>query len=105
MQPFIVSSDLHLSADASAGMVRDLGRLLSQYGGHEVVLAGDVFNLSWEAPGSSASAAVLDLLQQFPNLQHALRQHLASGGALTFLAGNHDAAMMGAELREALLQK
>lgn len=104
MQPLIVASDLHLSVDASAGTVRDLARLLERYPGHELILAGDVFNLSWEAPGHSAVEAVLALLGAFPSLKAALRQHLANGNRLTFLAGNHDTGVMAAELREALLK-
>jgi UDP-2,3-diacylglucosamine pyrophosphatase LpxH len=105
MQPFIVASDLHLSADASAGTVRDLARLLEDNPGQELILAGDVFNLSWEAPGRSAVEAVLTLLDSFPDLKAALRKHLAAGNALTFLAGNHDAGLQAEELREALLNK
>ena len=54
MKPIIVTSDLHLSAEASVGTARDLARLLRANAGHEFMLAGDVFNLSWEAPGRSA---------------------------------------------------
>ena len=105
MQPFIVASDLHLSAEASTGTVRDLAHLMARSPGHELILAGDVFNLSWEEPGRSAVDAVLALLSAYPELASALRQHLSNGAALTFLAGNHDAGLMGIELRDALLQK
>jgi UDP-2,3-diacylglucosamine pyrophosphatase LpxH len=105
MQPLIVASDLHLSADASAGTVRDLAQLLAESPGHEFILAGDVFNLSWEAPGRSAVEAVWALLDAFPDLRTALRQHLSNGSRLTFLAGNHDAGLMAGKLREATLQK
>lgn len=105
MHPFIVASDLHLSAEASADTVRDLTGLMQRNPGHEFILAGDVFNLSWEAPGRSAAAAVLALLAAFPELESALRRHLSSGAALTLLAGNHDAGLMSAEMRGALLGK
>jgi UDP-2,3-diacylglucosamine pyrophosphatase LpxH len=105
MQPLIVASDLHLSADASAGTVRDLARLLRESPGHELVLAGDVFNLSWEAPGRSPTEAVLTLLDAFPELRTVLREHLSNGSPLTFLAGNHDASLVAPQLREALLKK
>ncbi len=105
MKPLVVASDLHLSADASAGTVRDLAHLLHENPGHEFILAGDVFNLSWEAPGRSAIDAVSTLLDAFPDLKTALREHLANGSPLTFLAGNHDAGVMAPELREALLKK
>ncbi|MEO7033935.1 MAG: metallophosphoesterase [Polyangiaceae bacterium] len=105
MRPLIVTSDLHLSADASAGTVQALAQLLRNSPGHELILAGDVFNLSWEAPGSSAVAAVLALLAAYPELQRALREHLAGGAPLTLVAGNHDAGLMAPGLREALLNK
>ena len=105
MPPFIVTSDLHLSAEASAGTVRDLASLLRRNPGHEFILAGDVFNLSWEAPGRSAVDAVLALIAASPELGAAFRRHLSAGAPLTFLAGNHDAGLMGVELRGALLQK
>jgi predicted phosphodiesterase len=105
MKPFIVSSDLHLSADASAATVRDLTRLMRENPGHEFMLAGDVFNLSWEAPGRSAVDAVLALLSAHPELSKAFRAQLAAGTPLTFIAGNHDAELMSAEIRDALLHR
>ena len=105
MRPLIVTSDLHLSAEASAGTVRDLTRLMNEHAGHELILAGDVFNLSWEAPGRSAVDAVLALLAEYPGLETALRAHLVGGAPITLLAGNHDAGLMSADVREALLQR
>jgi len=105
MKPFIVTSDLHLSADASAGTVRDLSRLMRENPGHEFMLAGDVFNLSWEAPGRSAVDAVLALLAAHPELLTTFRWQLAAGSPLTFIAGNHDAGLMSSEVREALLRR
>jgi len=105
MRPLIVTSDLHLSADASAATVHALTQLIRSNPGHELILAGDVFNLSWEAPGSSAVEAVLSVLSAYPELGRALREHLSAGAPLTFVAGNHDAGIMAAKLREALLQK
>jgi len=105
MKPFIVTSDLHLSADASAGTVSDLARLMRENSGHEFILAGDVFNLSWEAPGRSAVEAVLALLSAHRQLADALRAQLAARTPLTIIAGNHDAGLMSAEVREALLHK
>ncbi len=105
MLPFIVASDLHLSSEASAGTVRDLGRLVHAHPGHELILAGDVFNLSWEPPERAAVDAVLALFSAFPELGASLREPLAGGTPLTLIAGNHDAGLLGAELRSALLQR
>lgn len=105
MKPFIVTSDLHLSADSSAATVRDLARLLHANPGHEFILAGDVFNLSWEAPGRSAVDAVLSLVSAHPELASAFRAQLAGGAPLTLLAGNHDAGLISKEIRDALLHR
>jgi len=105
MRPLIVTSDLHLSVEASAGTVQALTHLIRGNPEHELILAGDVFNLSWEAPGSSAAEAILSVLSAYPELQSALREHLSGGAPLTLVAGNHDAGIMAAKLREALLQK
>jgi len=105
MKPLIVTSDLHLSADASAGTVRDLARLLGENPGHEFLLAGDVFNLSWEAPGRCAVEAVLTVLTAHPDLADAFRAHLSAGSPLTLIAGNHDAGLMSPEIRDALLHR
>jgi len=105
MKPLIVTSDLHLSSAASAGTASDLARLMRDNPGHELMLAGDVFNLSWEAPGRSAVEALSALLSQLPELASALRAKLAAGEKVTLLAGNHDAGLMSAEIRDALLHR
>jgi len=105
MKPLIVTSDLHLSGAASAGTASDLARLMRDNPGHELMLAGDVFNLSWEAPGRSAVEALSALLSELPELAHALREKLAAGEKVTLLAGNHDAGLMSGEIRDALLHR
>ncbi|HEY4105660.1 MAG TPA: metallophosphoesterase [Polyangiaceae bacterium] len=105
MQPLIVASDLHLSAEASAHTVAALVDLLRAGAGHEIILAGDVFNLSWEAPGHAPVEAVLALLDSLPEVKGELREHLASGHRLTLIAGNHDAGVMDPSLRAALAAK
>ncbi|HEX3777217.1 MAG TPA: metallophosphoesterase [Polyangiaceae bacterium] len=105
MQPLIVASDLHLSAEASPRTLAALADLLRAGAGHEIILAGDVFNLSWEAPGHAPVEAVLALLDALPELKAALRAHLAQGHALTLIAGNHDAGVMAPDLCSALIGK
>ena len=105
MRPFIVASDLHLSPQSSGNTVRALTTLLQRNGAHELILAGDVFNLSWETAGRSPLELIGALLDKFPELKAALRAHVAHGSPLTFVAGNHDAGMMAPELRDALLHE
>ncbi|MEO6602080.1 MAG: hypothetical protein ABIQ16_19525, partial [Polyangiaceae bacterium] len=73
--------------------------------GHELILAGDVFNLSWEPKERSAVDAALSLFSAFPELGAMLREHLSRGAPLTLIAGNHDAGILNPELRGALLQR
>jgi UDP-2,3-diacylglucosamine pyrophosphatase LpxH len=105
MQPIIVSSDLHLAEQGSDATVRDLSRLLREHPGHELILAGDVFNLSWEPPDHEPTEVVLALIDRYPELSRALRAHLCGGGRLTFVSGNHDAGLMDGQLRDALLNR
>lgn len=105
MRPFIVASDLHLSPTSSGRTARALTGLVRNNPDHELILAGDVFNLSWEAAGRSAAEAIGALLEKSPDLKAALRSHLSAGSPLTLLAGNHDAGLMAPELRAAILQQ
>ena len=103
IRPLIVASDVHLSPDATDDTASDLARLLRAHAGHEAILAGDVFNLSWEPAGNSREAAILALLRRYPDLRSALRGHLSTGSPLTLIAGNHDAELLLPGLRAALL--
>src|ERR1700753_4069844 len=103
MRPFIVASDLHLSPTSSGRTAHALTDLVRSNPDHEVILAGDVFNLSWEAAGRSAAEAIGALLEKSPELKAALRAHISAGSPLTLLAGNHDAGLMAPELRTAML--
>ncbi|HEV8244165.1 MAG TPA: metallophosphoesterase, partial [Polyangiaceae bacterium] len=102
-RPLIVVSDVHLSHGGSRATASALSRLIREHAGHEVVLSGDVFNLSCDEAGRDPTESVLDMLRPHDELRQALRQHLVLGSPVTFLAGNHDAAIMRAELRPALL--
>ncbi|HEY2407198.1 MAG TPA: metallophosphoesterase [Polyangiaceae bacterium] len=103
MRPLLVASDVHLSHGGSGATSRALGELVRKSGGHELVLAGDIFNLSLDAPSRSAVESVVSMFAEHSELAAALGSHLGAGGALTLIAGNHDAAGMVPELREALL--
>lgn len=104
-RPLIVASDVHLSLDATHDTAHALARLLRAHSGHEAILAGDVFNLSWEPAGGSPTAAVSSLLRSYPELASAIREHLSAGHPLTLIAGNHDAELLEPELRSALLSE
>jgi predicted phosphodiesterase len=103
-EPLIVASDVHLARGGSEQSAGRLAKLIEQSQGHEVVLAGDIFNLSLDAPGRDPSESVASIVAEYPALARALRQHLATGHAVTFISGNHDAGVMAHSARERLLQ-
>jgi hypothetical protein len=73
------------------------------HAGHEVVLAGDIFNLSLDAPSRDPAESVQSIVRSYPELVSAIRQHLAAGHALTLIGGNHDAGVVSRGTRERLL--
>lgn len=112
-----VLGDVHLHAGSAASLGHDLERLVRRITSREpqavVVFNGDLFDFD-RVRGerrSGLGAAPLRLqrtLQAFPGLVQAWGQHLAAGGVLVFVAGNHDAELLLDDvqqcLRESLLQ-
>jgi predicted phosphodiesterase len=102
-QPLVIASDVHLEATGSQRSAERLARLFSSHAGHEIILAGDVFNLSLDRPSRDPGESVRDIIAAYPVLQLALREHLSAGHALTFIGGNHDAGIVTRGTRERLL--
>ncbi len=102
-RPIVVVSDIHLSHGGSFETASALGTLIERHAGHEIVLGGDIFNLSCDALGRDPVESVCAMLEPHAELLSALKAHLASGAPVTLLAGNHDASTMRAELRPRLL--
>jgi predicted phosphodiesterase len=103
-QPLIVASDVHLEHEGSGPSAERLAQLLRRHPGHEVVLAGDIFNLSVDRPGRDPAESVQSIVAKYPALVAALHEHLAKGHAVTFLSGNHDAGVVARGTRERLLE-
>ena len=93
MRPLVVVSDVHLGHRACSDVAADLARLVTMHPGHEIVLNGDTFNLASDRRGEEPAASVIAALREHPALLDALRAHLANGGALSLIAGNHDQAL------------
>jgi UDP-2,3-diacylglucosamine pyrophosphatase LpxH len=102
-EPLAVASDVHLEHSGSARSAERLAKLLDAHAGHEVVLAGDIFNLSLDAPNRDPAASVASITAQYPALTAAIKRHLGAGHALTFISGNHDAGVVTRGTRERLL--
>ena len=102
-EPFVVVSDVHLSHEGAAATAGALAELVQRHPGREIIFAGDIFGLSSDPPKRDPVESAHSLLRAYPSLTGALHAHLASGAALSFLAGNHDAALSDARARPALL--
>ena len=102
-EPFLVVSDVHLSHEGAAATAGALAELVQRHPGREIIFAGDIFGLSSDPPKRDPVESAHSLLRAYPSLTGALHAHLASGAALSFLAGNHDAALSDARARPALL--
>jgi hypothetical protein len=103
-QPLVVVGDVHFSHGGRLDTGQALARLVRETPGSEVVLNGDVWNLSLDAPARDPHESVLAMLAPEAELRAALRAHLAGAGRLTILPGNHDAAIATPGLRERLLE-
>lgn len=102
-EPLAIASDVHLTREGSATSAERLARLLATHAGHEVVLAGDIFNLSLDAPSRDPAESVQSIIAQYPELVRALAGHLRAGHAVTLIGGNHDAGVVSPGTRERLL--
>lgn len=102
-RPLVVVSDTHFSHGGKGDTGRMLARLVAQYPGCELVLNGDIFNLSLDDAARDPIESSLAMLAPESELRSALRTHLTAGGRLTVLPGNHDAGLAHPETRDALL--
>jgi UDP-2,3-diacylglucosamine pyrophosphatase LpxH len=85
----VVLGDLHLRSDANPNTGADLARLVRSRRGAHLVLAGDVVDLAFEGDGPLAERLDGVAARHAPAIE-AIRDHVASGGRATWVAGNHD---------------
>jgi UDP-2,3-diacylglucosamine pyrophosphatase LpxH len=90
----LVLGDLHLSTHTPRGVADDLVRLLAEHGGARVVFAGDFFDLSAERGGGAQTIDAA--FRAHPRVSRALGEHVARGGEIVWLWGNHDPEMSNA---------
>ncbi len=101
-RPWIVVGDAHLHAQGDEAVASDLARLIRSVPGEAVVVFnGDLFNLDRVRGEPSAGVGanhavdrVRRVLDRFSGLEVAMREHVARGGLLLFVAGNHDAELL-----------
>src|SRR6187549_2675369 len=106
MPPALLTSDVHLSPDRGRSTSRALGALMAEHRGADVHLVGDIFDLSLTPAGGMAADTLGRILATHREWVDACRNHLATGGRLCFVPGNHDAELCEPEpmavLRSAL---
>lgn len=102
-EPLVIASDVHLTRGGSERSASRLAQLIEQHPGHEIVLAGDIFNLSLDTPSRDPSESIQSIVAEYPTLISALKRHLSAGHALTLIGGNHDAGVVTRGTRERLL--
>ncbi|MEO6572974.1 MAG: hypothetical protein ABIP89_03985, partial [Polyangiaceae bacterium] len=103
----LVLADLHLTRSTPSKVTNDLATLVESHPGSRIIFAGDLLDLSAEAPphGTRAPSAE-EALASHPAVRTALGRHLDGGGELWLAGGNHDAevgrhgfsALLGAAL-------
>jgi UDP-2,3-diacylglucosamine pyrophosphatase LpxH len=91
MPPALLTSDVHLSPEHGRSTSRALAGLISEHRGADVHLVGDIFDLSLTPADGQPAHTLGRILAAHEEWVAACRQHLAAGGRLSFVTGNHDA--------------
>src|SRR4051812_26351756 len=86
-QPLVVVGDVHFSHGGRPDTGKALARLIARSEGAEVVLNGDVWNLSLDLPSRDPHESVLPMLAPETELPGAVRRPLPGGGPLPILPG------------------
>jgi hypothetical protein len=102
-RPLVIVGDVHLAHAGRPDAARALARLALETRGAELVLNGDVFNLSLDPNDRDPVESVLAMLAPHTELRESLRTKLVSGAPVTFVPGNHDADIAHEGMRAALL--
>src|SRR5262245_23733552 len=102
-RPLVVVGDVHLAHGSKPETAQALARLVDHSAGAELVLNGDVFNLSLDPDHRDPVESVLGMLGPHEELRASLRAKLMAGGPVTLVPGNHDADVARSGMRDALL--
>ena len=97
----LVVSDLHLSRRACRSATA-LAKLLEEHPEHELVVAGDFFDLAFDPPSKDPAESIEEILSCHSELCEAISRRLARAVPVTLLAGNHDAAVASRDTRARL---
>jgi len=86
----LIVGDAHLTRNATSRVAEDLATLIARNAGASVVFAGDLIDLAQESVHDHAVHAIGAVIEAHPKFRTAIGDHVARGGAITLLAGNHD---------------
>jgi len=100
----VVLADLHLVRQTPRDVTDDLARFVKAHPGARLVFAGDLFDLSSEAPRAPREQALREALSAHPTARAALAEHVDRGGELWMAGGNHDAEVGAPEFPAALAE-
>lgn len=98
----VALGDVHLTRSTPRDVSDDLARLIETHPGTRVVIAGDLFDLSADLPKLPLTRAIDEVFATHVNAKAALGRHIARGGELWLVSGNHDAALGFDDFRAAL---
>lgn len=89
----LVLSDVHVSRDYGVRVGSRLSEILREHQDCEVVLAGDIFDLSLDGAEVPVHESLSRALGPHTELVGALRDSVSSGQKITFVPGNHDSGL------------
>ena len=92
-RPLLILSDVHISRAYGGRAAAQLSALVTEHNDSEIVLAGDIFDLSLDPAHTPLEDSVGAAFAPHPGLKQALSSHVQTGGKLTLVPGNHDAAL------------
>lgn len=102
--PLCIVGDVHLGRKPRPELENALADLVKRHRRHEFVLNGDTFDLSAEPPGVPADESLREILSRHPDVSRALTAHLAAGGRVSVVVGNHDAALARSDVQRAMAE-
>ena len=102
--PLLVLSDLHLKHSGER-IELAFERVSRRHPGHELILAGDVLDLSDDPPDATQVHSIGRHLERHPRFARTLRERLAAARRVTWIPGNHDAGLAAPDVRAAILAK
>lgn len=89
----LLLSDAHLSGRAGTKTAMALERVLAQHPGAELILVGDILDLSLFPATTEPAESASRSLSTHASLLATLQAHVLAGGRINWIPGNHDAGV------------